>query len=335
MLESDSLGLLRRLAVLGVTGGLVLSACGGDDAEDASEENSRDGGKLTQVSPLTGLKTPNGPPERPVVAVKIDNTSSAEPQVGLDKADLVVEELVEGGSTRLAALYWSHAPAEVGPVRSMRSTDVGIVGPTNGVLVASGGAPAAIKDFKAAGIETYTEDAKGFSRDSSRSQPYNVMANLDQLAGTLDDTEVPNPYLPFGKPASVKAKPATSVDVEFSSGHTTSWSFESGTGWVREDSLADQGADFVPDTVLALEVNVGNAGYRDPAGNPVPESEFFGTGSAVLFHNGKATEGTWTKNGPDGQVQLKSADGTSIAVPPGRTWIELVPKKGGSVDWTR
>jgi Protein of unknown function (DUF3048) N-terminal domain/Protein of unknown function (DUF3048) C-terminal domain len=335
MLKSDSFTAFRGLAGLGVAACLVLVGCGGgDDETDSSEENSRDGETLTQVSPLTGLDTPDGLPGRPVAVVKIDNTSSAEPQVGLDKADLVVEELVEGGSTRLAAFFLSQAPAEVGPVRSMRGTDVGIVSPANGVLVASGGAPSAKRDIKDAGIKTYTEGAEGYHRDSGRSAPYDLMMDLEKLAGTLGEAEAPDPYLPFGGTSTkVAGEPATKIDVEFSSGHTTEWSFEKGTGWVREDSLASQGDDFVPDNVLTLEVKVGNAGYRDPAGNPVPESEFFGQGTAVLFTDGTALRCEWAKDGAGGSLKLTQLDGTPVDVPPGHTWIELVPKPTGKVDW--
>src|SRR5919106_4638846 len=198
MLKSDSSTAFRRVGIAGAAIGLALAACGGDDEAGSSEENSRDGGTLTQVSPLTGLETPEGLPKHSVMVVKIDNTSSAEPQVGLGESDLVVEELVEGGSTRLAAFFWTQTPDQVGPVRSMRSTDIGIVSPAHGVLVASGGAPPAIKEIKDAGIETFTEGAPGFSRDSGRVAPYNLMMNLAELAGTLDDAEPPGPYLPFG-----------------------------------------------------------------------------------------------------------------------------------------
>ena len=63
------------------------------------------------------------------------------PQVGLSDADLVTEELVEGGITRLAVSYYQTIPENVGPVRSMRATDIGIVQPLKATLVASGGAP--------------------------------------------------------------------------------------------------------------------------------------------------------------------------------------------------
>ncbi len=340
MLATDSPGVLRRLGVLGIASGLMLTACGGggDDESGASDdENSRGSGTVIQISPLTGLEAPDGFPTYPVIVTKIDNTSSAEPQVGLDKADLVVEELVEGGYTRLAAFFWSETPDEVGPIRSMRSSDVGIVGPVKGAVeVASGGAPIAAKDLKRANIPTYTEGAPGYSRASDRSAPYNLMMDLGKLAGTLDETDPPDPYLPFGGAgdfSGAKAKSADKVRVEFSAGQTTNWSYEKGTGWVRKNGLAEQGEDFVPDNILTVEVKVGDAGYLDPAGNPVPETKFFGKGKAVLFHDGKALPAKWSKSGADAELKLTTTNGKPLTVPAGHTWIELVPKKGGSVSY--
>ena len=77
-----------------------------------------------------------------MLVTKIDNTDNSQPQVGLDKADLVTEELVEGGMTRLAVFFYRHLPKVAGPVRSMRASDIGIVKPAHGVIVASGAAAA-------------------------------------------------------------------------------------------------------------------------------------------------------------------------------------------------
>ena len=81
---------------------------------------------------------------------------------------MVVEELVEGGLTRLAAFYYSEIPANVGPVRSMRASDIGIVSPVNATMVTSGAAGMTIARIKGAGIPFYSEGAKGFYRDGSR-----------------------------------------------------------------------------------------------------------------------------------------------------------------------
>src|SRR5216110_2587366 len=92
------------------------------------------------AAPLTGLPDPHGVANhRPAITVKVNNTD-ARPQAGIDQADVVYEEVVEGGYTRLAAIFNSHAPGKAGPVRSVRRTDQSIVWPIGGVFVYSGGA---------------------------------------------------------------------------------------------------------------------------------------------------------------------------------------------------
>ena len=98
------------------------------------------GTELAALWPLTGEPVKGKTPNHPVLVTKIDNTRSSSPQVGLEKADLVTEELVEGGMTRLAVFFYRHLPKVAGPVRSMRASDIGIVKPAHGVIVASGGA---------------------------------------------------------------------------------------------------------------------------------------------------------------------------------------------------
>ena len=113
-----------------------------EKADDRPTSQPTQGGtELAAVWPLTGLPAPAETPNHPVMIVKIDNTAASEPQVGLAKADMVVEELVEGGITRLAAMFYSKLPAKAGPVRSARASDIGVVTPTHAVLIASGMAP--------------------------------------------------------------------------------------------------------------------------------------------------------------------------------------------------
>lgn len=74
-----------------------------------------------------------------------------------------------------------------------------------------------------------------------------------------------------------------------------------------------------------------DAGYRDPAGNPVPETVLAGSGAATLFAGGRAVDARWSKAAPAQPFELTDASGAPLGVPPGRTWIELVPQ-GGSVE---
>jgi DUF3048 family protein len=325
----------RAVAALSVAAALALTGCsssstgtGGTSAQPSDQPTAK-GLTVAGEWPLTGFPASGTAPRHPVMVVKIDNSESSSPQIGLSKADLVTEELVEGGITRLAVFYYQKVPKLVGPVRSMRASDIGIVKPAKAVLVASGGAPVTLRRVRAAGIKVFTEGAVGFARDSSRTAPYNLFMHLGKLAKTVKAKDTVPPYLPFGSASRLpKGRPAKGLDAVFSSGHTTRWSYHGGK-YVNDNTNAAAGDQFRPDTVLVLRVRVGNAGYLDPAGNPVPETEFTGSGKALLFHAGRVVRGTWSKT-LDSTISLHGAKG-SLDVPKGHTWVELVPKKGGHV----
>jgi hypothetical protein len=331
-------GRARAAVVLGLTAALALSGCNGKESDDSSDDKpnvqeTAQGLTVAGEWPLTGLPAQGDAPQHPVMVVKIDNTESSNPQLGLSKADLVTEELVEGGSTRLAVFFYQHLPHLVGPVRSMRATDIGIVKPAKAVLVASGGAPPTVRRIRDAKIKTFTEGATGYRRDDSRRAPYNLMMDLSQLAKKVDAKDTVDSYLPFGPEADLpQGQKAPGLSAVFSGGHTTNWKFEGGK-YTNLNSFAKPGDRFRPDNVLVLRVRVGDAGYQDPAGNPVPETKFTGTGKAMLFHNGRVVRGTWKKS-LDSTISLSTKAG-ELAVPPGHTWIELVPVNGGNVKITR
>ena len=322
-----------RASVVALAGlSLILSGCGGDEPASGSDDDAskRDGGSATAVSPLTGLPNKDETQGKPALVVKVDNTSSARPQAGLDSADLIVEELVEGGMTRLAAFYHSKHPKDVGPVRSMRDSDVGIVSPVGGKLLASGGAPGTTDRIDDAGIDVLTEGSAGFSRDASRTAPYDLMVDLAAVAKDLDVADEPDPYLPFEDGKLKRGKKVDSFSVTFSGSSTTELEPTKG-GWVRANGPVPSKKDFVANNVLVLDVEIGDAGYLDPGGNPVPETEFVGDGKAMLFSNGRMVRGMWSKEDYDSQISLETRGGKELSVPAGHTLIELIPGKAGGV----
>lgn len=285
--------------------------------------------------PLTGLPAPDGVSDNPVLVVKVDNTAPARPQVGLSAADLIVQELVEGGMTRLAAMYHSALPDEVSPVRSVRTSDIGLVLPTNGALVASGGAQRVLGRMADAGLMVFTEGASGFSRAADRRAPYNVAVDLAQTITDAADLEPPDePYLPWADAGdeAPAGTPVDSIAATFSAAHTSTWELD-GDRWRQVSGLAAEGDAYEPDTVLVLRVAITDAGYTDPAGNFVPETVLEGTGEALLFTGGELVEGEWSKSDPESPFELTDGAGDDLLVPPGRTWIELVPEDG-DVTWT-
>src|SRR4051794_8388756 len=243
--------------------------------------------------------------KHPVMVLKLDNTAASAPQKGLSSADMVVEELVEGGMTRLAAFYYSKIPGDVGPVRSMRASDIGIVSPVHATVVTSGAAQVTLDRIHAAGIKWYTEGDKGFYRDSSRHAPYNLFTNMSETASLIhQDAERPADYLPWGDETDFpKGQPARTIAASFSGGRTTNWTYQDGT-YKNENTYAAAGDEFPADTVLVLRVKVGDAGYRDPAGNPVPETQFTGEGQALVFHDGRLVRAQWSKGSLSSPLSL-------------------------------
>ncbi len=331
----------RSTAAVLVAASLLLAGCGGGDDKPKSEKPASQkvagSDKVAATWPLTGLPVTGDQDVAktyPVLVTKMDNTEASSPQRGLGEADMVVEELVEGGLTRLAAFYYSKLPTTVGPVRSMRASDIGIVSPIKASVVTSGAAWVTIQRIKKAGIQFFPEGSPGLTRDHSRSAPYNVFADLTTVAKKAKKSESrPDDYLPWGQEKDfVGVRPAKTIAASFGGGHTTNWVYD-GKGYVNQNSYAAKGDHFPADSVLVLRVKVGDAGYTDPAGNPVPETKLTGTGRALLFHGGKLVRGTWSKADLHAKLTLSTAAG-ELKIPAGHTWIELVPAKNGNVTFT-
>lgn len=335
----------RLLLTATVTGSMLLAGCAGaGTGEQASRSEIAAGTALEQLQtwPLTGERVPadgTAEKDRPVLVVKMDNTAAAAPQVGLSRADLVVEELVEGGSTRLAAFFYESLPREVGPVRSMRATDIGIVKPVDAAVVTSGAASPTVKRVVDAGIRIFNERAPGMSRDTARVAPYDLVGDLAVTAReTEGEAARPADYLDWGSAEDLpQGRPAPAFSAVFSAAHRTDWRATE-EGYAIEGSLAADGDEFPARNVLVLRVQVGDAGYTDPSGNPVPETDLTGSGAATLFHAGQMVRGTWTKKDLASPLTLTTGGGqsqTTLQVPAGRTWIELVPRQGGALVVTR
>ena len=341
---------MRRVALtlsaLTVTG-LVLTACGGGSSPSPQGpiptlpkvEGSQ---AVTQRWPLTGLKVPphkTAKLRHPVLVAKMDNTVSSQPQVGLGKADMVVEELVEGGLTRLAAFYYSQIPRNVGPIRSMRASDIAVVSPVHASMVTSGAAGRTIARIKAAHIRFYSEGARGMYRSPLRAAPYNLFVHLRKVAAVAKRKRARTPpyYLAWGPAKDLpQGRKVTRIRAQFSAAHTTEWVFTRGR-YRNTNSNAPARDQFRATNVLVLRVREGDAGYLDPAGNHVPVTLLRGSGNALLFRDGRMVAATWHKGrAPTSRIKLTTRKGHKLEVPAGHTWIELVPVHGGHVTfWSK
>ena len=295
------------------------------------------------VWPLTGLESGTVPP-RPALAVKIENSVDARPQTGLNSADIVWEEVVEGGITRFVAVYHSSLPAEVGPVRSVRPMDPAIAGPLHGLFAFSGGQPGYIDAVAEAGLQILSHDAgdDGFYRVTSRYAPHNVYASPLTLFGQADAAHLaaPAPQFQFaaagGQPTAATAgTAATTLDLTLSGLSHPQWTWSAPDArWVRAEgatpAVESDGTPLRAANVVVLRVDVVATAGVDPAGNTVPETVLTGRGEALVATGGQAMPATWVKNGVADPLVITGPDGNPVRLGPGNTWVELVPNGSGS-----
>ncbi len=282
------------------------------------------------TAPLTGLPDPSGlSARRPALTVKIENTPQALPQWGIDQADVVYEEIVNGGITRLAAIFNSHAPAKVGPVRSVRPTDTQVVWPLGGIFAYSGGAPYAVTSIETVPrLKLIDEDAAGTAmfRDPNLFAPHNLFAIAPQLFA-FGGTPVPPPALFAYRTSTEKAGGLTTTRfvVPFPSIYPVTWTWDTTTSsWDRTlFAMADvtgTGVRESPKNVVVMWVN-----YVNGIGTENSYADLQGSGTAAFFVDGKETMGTWSR-GPSKAdiIQYKTADGQPALMTPGQTWVELL-----------
>ncbi|WP_245700198.1 DUF3048 domain-containing protein [Geodermatophilus siccatus] len=303
---------------------------------------------LTQPSapawPLTGVPA-DAVADRPALAVKIENSVDARPQTGLAAADVVWEQVVEGGITRLVAVYHSDLPPEIGPVRSIRPMDPAIAAPLDGLLAFSGGVPTYVTAAQDAGLQALSQDsgADGFHRTTTRAAPHNVYAVPQTLVDQADAAHRAAPDAQFDysaageRPTAVAAgQPTTTLELTLSGVSHPWWTWSSADGrWLRSEgsspSVEADGRRIGATNVVVLRVDVVATEARDPAGNPVPETILTGTGRALVASGGHTVEATWSKPETEDRVTLTGADGEPVTLGPGTTWVELVPNSGGAV----
>lgn len=334
---------------------LLAAACGAGDAEatpdqgagvvtpaetatvePTPEETTAEPSEPTAVglAPLTGAPvTDPAALERPVIAVKVENTKAARPQAGLDVADIVYEELTEGGVTRFAALFQSQVPDQVGPIRSGRPEDAKVLPAYDPMLFTSGARPDVIDRIRSAGL-TFTGEERAFMyRDSGRSAPHDVFAVGQDLFDAAVDRGVPTASaLPwtFSDEVPAGGTPAAALDVAMSSVARTGWEYDAGAGLYRR--LQNGVAQVVTGpgrvgaaNVVIVGVTTFDGGCCDPAGNRLTETEVVGSGRAIVLRDGRRFDASWSKASPGEHLRLASPDGSSLPLKPGPTWILLAP----------
>lgn len=291
----------------------------------------------TELAPLRGTTVPAGSLDHASIAAKVDNHWDARPQVGLERTDLLFEELVEGGITRYVAVWQSDIPELLGPVRSIRPMDPDIISPLGGIVCYSGGQQRFVALMRKTpvynAIHGQSDTRDTFYRAKDRPGPHDVIVKAQEVLAQHADLAAPAQQFAYALDAASSTAgkdgaPTASIDYRFSSLYYGTWNWDAaGQKWMRvqqgDVDLDSNGAQLSAANVVVVRVNVVNDGG-------VPKTEFYGGGEAWVSSGGATVHGTWSKASATASLRLVDDNGVTIRLAAGNTWFELIPP-GGSV----
>ena len=338
----------RRLAALGVlaSASIALSGCTSPTTSQPAPTGPAYVSDYVEpvapaIAPLRGTPLDDGAGTNPSIAAKIDNHVAARPQVGLEKTDIVFEELVEGGLTRYVAVWQSAIPKEIGPVRSIRPMDPDIVSPFKGIIAYSGGQPRFVELMKSTevynAIHGQSDTASTFFRSPSKRAPHNVLVKAREVIADHKSLKPPGQQFGYAldlasSTAAKEGAPTTGITLVFGPPSKPSWKWsDSKTLWVRSQN-GEKDKDTAGNQLSATNIVVLRVAVDSGLG--VPKTELVGKGEAWVAAGGKYVHAKWAKTSRTSRIKLIDDTGAVIRLAPGNTWIEMVPSTG-SVSFTK
>jgi hypothetical protein len=333
-------GVAAVISVIAIAAGVVLfgGKGGGSQAQgnpDGNPQSSPSPSPIVRICPLTGIAAHGGAvPNRPALAVKVENLPAARPQTGLSFADVIYEEPVEGGITRFIVVYQCEDATRIEPIRSGRLTDpLMLVQFGKPVFGYAGGVPQVIKAVRAAGLTdvNFTNAPQAYHRDSARVAPHNLYSSSEELYAAAKRTGgIPQPIFTYSPDVPATATKASNVHVPFSHYSDVNWTWSASKGaWLRAYGSApatySNGEQMSSPNVVIQMVRTKLTGITDVNGVPSPEVVATGSGTAYVLRDGKVVRGTWSRPTLADLTVFKDAQGVVIPLTPGKAWVELVP----------
>jgi hypothetical protein len=296
------------------------------------------GPPLVGVAALTGAPASETITSRPIVAVKIDNFRAARPQWGLDRADAIIEENVEG-VTRFIALFHTRLPAQVGPVRSARTGDLDMLASMNrpifGYSGANGGVSEWISSAAASGVlvDFTAQRRPCYTRTTERPGPHNLILDAAcSVEVVRTSAGAPGPARPlwaidpsWTPPAGVMTTPDSTFLVPMDGVRVEwTWNAASGTYLRSQDGLAHVAASgnrIVANNVVEIFSHHVPSVVDARSAHPIT----VGAGNAVVHRDGRAITVTWTRPSPHDPFSFVHPDtGAPVPLDRGITFIEVV-----------
>jgi hypothetical protein len=316
----------KKTLLLILSSTLILTACSA--VSDLLPEK-----KATSV--LSGREGIDGK----VLAVKIDDTNAAHPQIGLEDAEIVYIEQVEAGLTRLAAIFSTVIPQRVGPVRSARISDIDILHQFGRVAFAYSGAQRKLLPVIASAnlqdMGAQRQSPTIYTTDPNRFAPFSMVLRADLLMQRIKEKNLPvdtakSVGFVFGE-LPEGGKPVQKVVMNWPAAtYSAEWSAEESRWHLSHNgklNLADSGVVLGPTTLVIQMVKISPSEYGDKFGGVTPLSETVGTGKAYILRDGQLFSAIWNRPSPESGTTYSLGDGPKMNFAAGQIWVALTDRE--------
>lgn len=302
------------------------------ETKNHTEENIKDVKKETNKDNKDYYNIKRKSLERPIAYV-INNIPQAWPQSGIYGADVIYEVRVEGGLTRLIAIFTRGDVNKIGPIRSARHDFLDISMEYDAIFAHFGGSPKAFEDIKLLNIPALNGivlDGLMYWRDKSRKAPHNCYTSIDK---TLEyakrygyNKQVPFYHFKFSENTNLNGQIANRVDICYSHAHNTSYIFD------EKRKVYDRFMKGMPhiDELINTQLSAKNiiiqyANHLSMDDEDRQEIQLVGSGKGYYVTNGKYIEIKWYKPSRREKTIYFDNEGKEIILNKGQTWIQIVP----------
>jgi hypothetical protein len=288
------------------------------------------------ICPLTGVDPAGSVPNRPALAVKVENLPSTRPQTGLSWADITYEEPVEGGVTRFILVYQCADASRIEPIRSARLTDPDVLVQFGRPLFAYAGGVqqvlAKVRRAKLIDVNYLVPKAEGaYHRDPTRAAPHNLFSSTRELYRIARSTAgPPDPVFTYSDTVSTGRR-IRSIHLPFSGASDVFWKWSKAKdGFLRFHGTVphtySDGTQVTAKNVIVQVSKVVISNITDVAGVASPEVVATGSGTAYILRGGRMVIGTWKRRTLKDLTKYYDDQGKEVSLLPGNTWVELFPR---------
>ena len=287
--------------------------------------------------------------DRPI-AVMIDNHSGAWPQANLNKAYLVYEIVVEGGETRLMALFKGQDIDKIGPVRSSRHYFLDYALENDAIYVHHGWSPQAESDIAKLGVNNINgiqESSSDFWRVKDKSAPHNLFTSTSSILKiaqrkgyettstkesvlnyVADEFDLSSKYKDEST-ESTTTMDANTITIPHSTLQTVKYEYNPETKTYTRYARNKLQTDYItgePVTTKNIIITMcDNYTLVDNEDKGRQGLKNIGTFDGYYITNGKAIQIKCIKSERNEQTVYKDLDGKEIEVNDGNTFINICP----------